>query len=116
MKFFNIKTIIFFAIFVFGLVLSIPSIFGTNGPKITLGLDLQGGLNILLGVDVNGAVESKYSSLATQINYDTQNSDILIDSLHSSDSDVSFELLDISKKAKIRSNKTGKTKTNSTNA
>lgn len=98
MKFFNIKTIVFFAVFVFGLVLSIPSIFGTNGPKITLGLDLQGGLNILLGVDVNGAVESKYSSLATQINYDTQNSDILIDSLHSSDSDVSFELLDISKK------------------
>ena len=101
MNFFNIKTIIFLAVFVFGIVLSIPSIFGTQGPKVTLGLDLQGGLNILLGVDTNAAIKSRYSTLATQINHDTQNSDILIDSLQSSDNNLSFELLDISKKATL---------------
>ena len=98
MRFLNIKTIIFLVMFIFGLALSMPSIFGIQGPKITLGLDLQGGLNILLGVNTNEAIKSKYSSIATQINHDTQNSDILIDSLRANDASVSFQLLDISKK------------------
>ena len=35
----------------FGIFLSVPSFFSINGPKINLGLDLQGGLHMLLGVD-----------------------------------------------------------------
>lgn len=101
MRFLNIKTIVFIAIFIFGMALSIPSIFGIQGPKITLGLDLQGGLNILLGVNTDEAVKSKYSSIATQINHDTQNNDIFIDSLRASDFNISFELIDISKKDEL---------------
>lgn len=97
-KFFNIKTLVFILLFVFGLVFSIPSFFGTTGPKITLGLDLQGGLNILLGVDTDEALKSKYSLIATQINHETQAKNILIDSLKPHDDSLSFELLDISEK------------------
>ncbi len=97
-NFFNIRTIVFIALFIFGAVFSIPSLFNTPGKKITLGLDLQGGLNILLGVDTNEALKSKYSSLASQINYETQNKAILIDALKAYENSVGFELLDISEK------------------
>lgn len=97
-KFFNIKTLVFIALFAFGLVFSIPSIFGTKGPKITLGLDLQGGLNIVLSVNTNATIESRYSFLTTQINYETHNKNILIESLRSNGNSLSFELIDISEK------------------
>lgn len=96
--FLNIKNITFIAIFLFGVIFSIPSIFGTIGPKITLGLDLQGGLNILLDVNINDAVKNKYSSIAAQINHETKSNDILIDSLRPNVDNVSFELIDISEK------------------
>ena len=48
-KSFNSKLFFFIIAALFGIALSIPSIFQTQGPKITLGLDLQGGLNLLLG-------------------------------------------------------------------
>ena len=93
-KFFNIRTIVFLALFVFGAVFSIPSIFDTKGYKITLGLDLQGGIYFLLGVDANEAIKSRYSLIATQINYETHDKNILIDSLKTLDDGVRFELLD----------------------
>lgn len=93
-KFFNIRTIIFLALFAFGAIFSIPSIFDTRGYKITLGLDLQGGIYFLLGVDANEAIKSRYSLIATQINYETHDKNILIDSLKTLDDGVRFELLD----------------------
>lgn len=97
-SFFNYKTIIFLALFVFGIVFSIPSLFNTQGKKITLGLDLQGGINILLGIDSNEAIKSRYSYIATQINYESHDKSILIDSLKTQDNGISFELLDSAQK------------------
>ena len=100
-KFFNIRTIVFLALFVFGAVFSIPSIFDTKGYKITLGLDLQGGIYFLLGVDANEAIKSRYSLIATQINYETHDKNILIDSLKTLDDGVRFELLDSAQQSEL---------------
>ena len=102
-KFFNIRTIIFLALFAFGAVFSIPSIFDTRGYKITLGLDLQGGIYFLLGVDANEAIKSRYSLIATQINYETHDKNILIDSLKTLDDGVRFELLDSAQQSELES-------------
>lgn len=102
-KFFNIRTIIFLALFAFGAVFSIPSIFDTRGYKITLGLDLQGGIYFLLGVDSNEAIKSRYSLIATQINYETHDKNILIDSLKTLDDGVRFELLDSAQQSELES-------------
>lgn len=100
-KFFNIRTIIFLALFAFGAIFSIPSIFDTRGYKITLGLDLQGGIYFLLGVDANEAIKSRYSLIATQINYETHDKNILIDSLKTLDDGVRFELLDSAQQSEL---------------
>ncbi len=97
-KFFNPRTLVFLALFAFGAIFSIPSIFNTPGYKITLGLDLQGGINFLLGVNAEEAVKSRYSLIATQINYETHDKNILIDSLKTLDDGVRFELLDSAQK------------------
>lgn len=100
-KFFNIRTIVFLALFAFGAIFSIPSIFDTRGYKITLGLDLQGGIYFLLGVDANEAIKSRYSLIATQINYETHDKNILIDSLKTLEDGVRFELLDSAQKDEL---------------
>lgn len=97
-KFFNIRTIVFLVLFAFGAIFSIPSIFETKGYKITLGLDLQGGINFLLGVDSNEAIKSRYSLIATQINYETHDKNILIDSLKTLEDGIRFELLDLTQR------------------
>lgn len=102
-KFFNIRTIVFLALFAFGAIFSIPSIFDTRGYKITLGLDLQGGIYFLLGVDANEAIKSRYSLIATQINYETHDKNILIDSLKTLDDGVRFELLDSAQQSELES-------------
>lgn len=103
MRFLNIKTLVLLAVFIFSVVFSLPSILNTSGPKITLGLDLQGGLNILLGVDTNEAINSKYSSIATEINHEAQSNNIFIDSLSFDSNGIGFELLDISSKEALDS-------------
>ena len=100
-KLFNAKTLVFIALFLFGFAFSLPSLFGVAGPKITLGLDLQGGLNILLGVDTKAAVKARYFSIATQISHAAQDKNILIDALKPSGESLSFELLDVSEKANL---------------
>lgn len=100
-KFFNIRTIVFLALFVFGVIFSIPSFFDTRGYKITLGLDLQGGINFLLGVNATEAVKNRYSLIATQINYETHDKNILIDSLKTLDDGLRFELLDSTQQAEL---------------
>jgi preprotein translocase subunit SecD len=62
----NYRVFIFIAAAIFGLALSAPSLLNlSKGPKITLGLDLQGGLHMLLGVDTDEAIRSKIKSLAS---------------------------------------------------
>ncbi len=100
--FFNIKLGAFFLALVLGVALSLPSFFPSiAGAKITLGLDLQGGLHMLLGVKTDEAIKVKYKSLASSLGFYTQEQKILIDSLKASDNGVSFELLDPDEKGKI---------------
>lgn len=100
-SFFNYRTIVFLALLIFGIVFSIPSLFNTSGKKITLGLDLQGGINILLGINTDEAIKSRYSYIATQINYECHDKSILIDSLKTQDNGISFELIDTTQKAAL---------------
>lgn len=97
-SFFNTRTNIFIFIFIFGLLLSIPSLFNTSGHKISLGLDLQGGVSMLFSVNLNDAIVNKYAVIASQINNEAHNKNILLDSIRSSDNNIYFELIDISKK------------------
>jgi len=92
---FNYRIIIFALAIVFGIVFSIPSLLQTqDGKKITLGLDLQGGLHMLLGVKSNEAIKSRIKSIAASIKHYADKNDILIDGLTFDDNSVRFEVLD----------------------
>ncbi|GAA8590137.1 protein translocase subunit SecD [Helicobacter pylori] len=71
-----------------------PSLLETKGPKITLGLDLRGGLNMLLGVQTDEALKNKYLSLASALEYNAKKQNILLKDIKSSLEGISFELLD----------------------
>lgn len=86
----------------FGIVLSAPSFLQTeSGNKINLGLDLQGGLHMLLGVDTAVAIESKEKSIASSIRYFSNKNDVLIDGLKAENGLVTFSLLDSDDAPKI---------------
>jgi len=100
----NYRIVIFAFAIVFGLFFSLPSILQTQeGKKITLGLDLQGGLHMLLGVKTEEAVKSRIKSIAASVKYYSEKEDILIDSLSFDESSVSFLLLDKDDSKKIQS-------------
>ena len=91
----NYRIVIFALAIVFGIVFSIPSLLQTeNGKKITLGLDLQGGLHMLLGVKTQEAIKSRIKSIAASIKHFADREDILIENLTFDDESVSFEVLD----------------------
>jgi len=91
----NLRVIIFAAAILFGVFFSVPSILQTEkGSKITLGLDLQGGLHMLLGVKTEEAVNSRLKAIASGINHFTEREDILLDGLGVRDDAVHFNLLD----------------------
>jgi preprotein translocase subunit SecD len=92
---FNYRIIIFAISIIFAIVYSVPSIFQTKwGPKVTLGLDLQGGLHLLLGVKTDEAVVSRVKSIASSVKHYTEHNEILVDSLGVTASTVEFTLLD----------------------
>lgn len=79
---FRFVSLIFAAIF--GISLSLPSLFPnffTSGPKISLGLDLQGGLHLLLGVKVDDVISAKYANLASTVNFSAKSEKILLSEL-----------------------------------
>lgn len=91
----NYRIVIFALAIVFGVFFSVPSLMQTEGgKKITLGLDLQGGLHMLLGVKTEEAVKSRMKSIAASVKHFGERKDILIDSLKFTDNSVSFVLLD----------------------
>lgn len=91
----NTRLYIFIATFFLGLMLSLPSIFSSiSGPKVTLGLDLQGGLHMLLGVKTEEALSAKLKSTAASIKYFTTKNDILTESILLENDHVRFTLLD----------------------
>ena len=95
MKIFNYRLIIFTLSIIFGVVLSIPSLLQTDsGKKISLGLDLQGGLHMLLGVNTHEAVSSKIKTIATSVKYFSDDEELLIDALSINEDSVTFTVLD----------------------
>ena len=95
MKIFNYRLVIFSLSIIFGIVFSIPSILQTEtGKKISLGLDLQGGLHMLLGVNTHEAVSSKIKTIATSVKYFSDDEELLIDGLSIESDSVVFTVLD----------------------
>ncbi len=82
--------------FIFGVVFSIPSLTQSeSGKKITLGLDLQGGLHMLLGIKSEIAIESHIKSMAASVKYIFDDAEIIFDELRIDDGEkITFELLD----------------------
>ncbi|EMR54957.1 protein-export membrane protein SecD [Helicobacter pylori Hp H-1] len=94
MKLFNARLIVFIFALLLGVGFSVPSLLETKGPKITLGLDLRGGLNMLLGVQTDEALKNKYLSLASALEYNAKKQNILLKDIKSNLEGISFELLD----------------------
>ncbi len=97
----NFRLVIFIVATLLGVALSFPTFFKTDGPKINLGLDLQGGLYMLLGVETQKAVESRLKSLLSSIKYYSDKNKIVTDDLKLRDEKISFVLLDLDEKGKI---------------
>ena len=96
MKTLNFRLILFIFALIFGVVFSIPSLTQSqSGKKITLGLDLQGGLHMLLGIKTDVATRSRIKSMAASIKYLFDDEDIIFDNLRIEDGKhITFELLD----------------------
>lgn len=96
MKTLNFRVILFLFALLFGVVFSIPSLTQSqSGKKITLGLDLQGGLHMLLGVKSDIAIESRIKSMAASVKYLFDDEDIIFDELRMQEGEkITFELLD----------------------
>jgi len=92
----NFRIIIFAFALIFGIVFSVPSLTQSDsGKKITLGLDLQGGLHMLLGIKSEIAIESRIKSMAASVKYIFDDEEIIFDGLRMIDGEeISFELLD----------------------
>ena len=102
MQIFNYRLVIFILVTIFGIVFAIPSFLQTDdGKKISLGLDLQGGLHMLLGVETEKAVEGKIKSVAATVKYFSDNEDILIEDLTIQKDYLTFILLDSDEEAKL---------------
>ena len=96
------RLIILILALIFGFGFSVPSFFQTqSGAKISLGLDLQGGLHMLLGVDTNEAIHSKIKSIAGSINYYAKKEDVLIDKFKIKEDSIDFTLLDSDEAPKV---------------
>jgi len=91
----NYRVILFAFALIFGVVFSIPSLTQSDsGKKINLGLDLQGGLHLLLGVKSEIAIESRMKSMAATVKYVFDDEEIIFDELRLTDDKISFEILD----------------------
>ncbi|MEA1917364.1 MAG: protein translocase subunit SecD [Campylobacterota bacterium] len=98
----NFRIVIFVATLLFGLAFSAPSLLQLDkGHKIALGLDLQGGLHMLLGVKTEEAVKSRIKTIASAIKHHSNKNDILIDSISFNDNSLHVELLDEDDKISI---------------
>ncbi|SFV68075.1 Protein-export membrane protein SecD (TC 3.A.5.1.1) [hydrothermal vent metagenome] len=91
----NYRIVIFALAIIFGISFSLPSLTQSeDGKKITLGLDLQGGLHMLLGVKTEEATKSRIKSITASIKHFSDRNDILIDGLSFDENEIRFEVLD----------------------
>jgi preprotein translocase subunit SecD len=98
----NSRLVVFIVALIFGVAFSLPTFLNWDkGAKINLGLDLQGGLYMLLGVHTEEAIANRIKSIAGGIGVYTDQNDILIDGLRFDPESLSFELLDPKAKGKL---------------
>ncbi|ACZ12637.1 protein-export membrane protein SecD [Sulfurospirillum deleyianum DSM 6946] len=98
----NYRLVIFVIAIIFGVGMSMPTFLQSEkGAKISLGLDLQGGLHMLLGVKTEEAIKSKIKSIASSIKFFSQSNDIIIDDLKINGDVLSFTLLDKDEEKKL---------------
>lgn len=96
------RLVIFLVAAIFSIVCSIPSILQTeSGNKINLGLDLQGGLHMLLEVQSDEAISSKIKSIASSVKYSVKKDDLFVDKFKISDNFFEFSILDIDEAPKF---------------
>jgi preprotein translocase subunit SecD len=93
MKKLNYRLVIFILAALFGVAFTVPSFIGKN-PKVNLGLDLQGGMYLVLGVKGDEAVKNKIKTFASTIKYITNKKEIFIDNLKVNNDALKFELID----------------------
>ncbi len=99
----NYRVILFAFAFIFGVIFSIPSLTQSDsGKKITLGLDLQGGLHMLLGVKSEEAIKSYTKSVAATIKYVLDDEEIIYDALDAHEDTITFEILDADEVVKAK--------------
>ena len=96
MKTLNYRVVLLAFALIFGIVFSMPSLTQSQqGKKIILGLDLQGGLHMLLGIKSEVAIESRIKSIAATVKYLFDDEEIIFDELRlNEDGTITFELLD----------------------
>ena len=98
----NYRLVIFIIAIIFGVGMSMPTLLKMDkGAKISLGLDLQGGLHMLLGVKTDEAIKSKIKSIASSVKFFTQRNDVIIDDLRVQDDVVTLVLLDKDEEKKL---------------
>jgi preprotein translocase subunit SecD len=91
----NYRVVLFVIALVSSFIFALPSFLQSEkGTKISLGLDLQGGLHMLLGVKTDEALKSKLKSVASSVKFYTDDNDIIIDELRIKPGSVTFTLLD----------------------
>ncbi|MDD5400342.1 MAG: protein translocase subunit SecD [Sulfurimonas sp.] len=91
----NFRLVIFAFLIAFGLFFSAPSLLQLeSGKKVTLGLDLQGGLHMLLGVKTDEAIKARIKSIAASVKNFSEKKDIIIDSFSFNEDSVSITFLD----------------------
>ncbi|GHV05219.1 protein translocase subunit SecD [Campylobacterota bacterium] len=91
----SFRLIIFAIAAAFGVIFSVPSFLNLDkGAKINLGLDLQGGLYMLLGVHTDEAVVNRIKALAGGISVNAETNNILIDEIKFDETTIGFELID----------------------
>lgn len=98
----NYRLVIFMLATLFGVLFTLPTLLQTQkGAKVTLGLDLQGGLYMLLGVKTDEAIVSKMKSITGSIKYFTDKNKILIRNLKPDGQFITFNLLDSDKESSL---------------
>ena len=86
----------------FGLTYSAHSLLQLDsGKKVNLGLDLQGGLHMLLGIKAEEAIESKVKSITSGLKHYCNKNDILTDKILFIKDKLSLTILDSDDKIKI---------------
>lgn len=114
----NYRVVLFAFALLFGVVFSAPNFLHvkcdvkqgqkdnneTCGKKVTLGLDLQGGLHLLLSVKTEEAIKSRMKSIAGTIDYLLEKNDLGIDGLHLDEEtdEIRFDILDEDETLKIK--------------